>query len=33
VQTVTVTADDVRVCTANTILAEEWRKLLLGMEG
>ena len=30
--TVAVTPDDVRTCTANTILAEEWRKLLLDLE-
>lgn len=30
--TVAVTPDDVRTCTTNTILAEEWRKLLLDLE-
>jgi hypothetical protein len=30
--TVAVTPDDVRTCTANTILAEEWRNLLLDLE-
>jgi hypothetical protein len=31
--TVAVTPDDVRVCSTNTILAEEFRKVLLGLEG
>lgn len=31
-QTVTVLPDDVRTCTENTILSEEWRKLLLDLE-
>lgn len=29
---VRVSPEDVRICTANTILAEEWRDLLLGLE-
>jgi hypothetical protein len=32
VPTVAVMPEDVRTCTTNTILAEEWRKLLLGLE-
>lgn len=31
-ETVRVTGDDVRICTANTIIAEEARDLLLGLE-
>jgi hypothetical protein len=30
--TVAVTPDDVRTCTTNTILAEQWRELLLDLE-
>lgn len=30
--TVRVYPEDVRICTENTILAEEWRELLLGLE-
>ena len=33
VQIVGVTAEDVRVCTSNTLKAEAWRDLLLGLEG
>ena len=32
VPTVAVMPEDVRTCTENTIKAEEWRKLLLGLE-
>lgn len=31
--TVAVTPEDVRICTANTLKAEAWRDLLLGLEG
>lgn len=32
-EVVTVLPEDVRICTDNTLKAEEWRNLLLGMEG
>lgn len=31
-EVVTVLPDDVRICTTNTILAEEWRAFILGLE-
>jgi hypothetical protein len=32
-EVVTVLPEDVRICTDNTIKAEEWRKFILGLEG